>query len=345
MGVWYATREVVKEALDVAQTAYSDRQVDRCIESASRTVEGVLHRRFYPWTGTRYFEWPTDADSWRLWLDDADLLTVTTLTAGGVAIAASDYFLEPANSGPPYESIEIDLSSGAYFAAGATHQRAIAVAGVFGYAAEEAPGGTLAEALDTSETGVDVSASETIGVGSILRVDSERMLVTGRTMLDTTQNIGADLAASNAGQSVSVTDGTAFAIGETLLIDAERVLVRDIAGNTLIVRRAYDGSTLAAHTTGADIYAPRRLTVTRGALGTTAAAHNTAVSVAVHAVPGLVSEFCVALALTGLGQRQAGYARTVGSGEGEREASGRGLAQIRKDAMTTYGRGPRTAAV
>jgi hypothetical protein len=48
------------------------------------------------------------------------------------------------------------------------------------------------------------------------------------------------------------------------------MLIDDIAGNTLIVKRGWDGTVLAAHTTGATIYAPRTLTVTRGALGTTA---------------------------------------------------------------------------
>lgn len=345
MGVWYTTREVVKEALDVRRSAYSDRQVDRCIESASRAVEGILRRRFYPWAGTRTFPWPSDSYWWRLWLDEDELISLTTLTADGTAIAASDYFLEPANQGPPYDSIEIDRSSSATFLLGDTSQRAVAVTGVFGYAIEETAGGALAEALDSSETGVDVTDSAAVGVGSILRVDTERMIVTGKSMLDTGQNIAGNLTAAQNAETVPVGSGTAFAVGETILVDAERMLIRDIAGSNLIVKRGYDGSTLTTHTSGADVYAPRTLTVTRGALGTTAAAHDTAAAIAVHAVPGLVGELCVAIALTTLGQREAGYARTVGSGDNEREASGRGLVQIRKDAIAAYGRLPRVQAV
>src|SRR5690606_22447868 len=55
---WYTTRETVKAALDYKETARNDAQVDRAIESASRAVEGLLHRRFYPETATRYFDWP-----------------------------------------------------------------------------------------------------------------------------------------------------------------------------------------------------------------------------------------------------------------------------------------------
>lgn len=346
MGIWYTTREVVKAALDSAETARNNAQVDRSIESASRAVEGLLHRRFYPLTATRYFDWPDaqGAAPWRLWLDEDEILSVTTLIAGDTTIAATDYFLEPVNH-PPYDRIEIDLGSSASFESGETAQRAIAVTGVFGYSTDEDPGGALAEALDASETGVDVTNSAVVGVGSILRVDTERMIVTGKSMLDTGQNLGGNLTASKADVTVPVASGAALNVGETILIDAERMLVEDIAGNNLIVQRAFDGSVLATHTNGADVYAPRTLTVTRGALGTTAATHDTATAVWVHAIPGLVAELCVALALTTLGQRQAGYARTVGSGVSEREAAGRGLAQIKNDAITTYGRRCRTAVI
>lgn len=54
----YATREEVKSALDIKQTARNNDQVDRAIDSASRAVEGLLHRVFYPTFDTRYVDWP-----------------------------------------------------------------------------------------------------------------------------------------------------------------------------------------------------------------------------------------------------------------------------------------------
>lgn len=339
MGVWYTTREVVMAATDVKASARVNDQVDRAIESASRAVEATLLRRFYPWTGTRYFDWPGAGNtSGEVWFGEHGLISATTVVSGGVTIAASDYFLEPRNEGPPYESIQVDLSSGASFSSADTWQRSLAITGVWGWDLSAVSGWTLNEALDSSETGIDVTATAAVGVGSILFCESEWMIVTGRSMMDTTVNTGSSLTASTNDQDIAVADGTLFAVGETLLIEAERVLVQDIAGNTLYVKRAYDGTVLAAHNSGVDIYAPRTLTVTRGALGTTAAAHNTATALTVWEVPGLLAEFCVAVALTTLGQRSAGYARTVGSGENEREASGRGLTQIRRDAMNTYGR-------
>lgn len=347
MGVSYCSREDVKGAVESAETARNDRQVDRAIESASRSIEGLLRRRFYPQVATRFFDWPNRSSSrpWRLWLEQHELVSVTTLTAGGTVIAASDFFLEPRNSGPPFTHIEIDLSTAAAFASGGTHQRAIEIAGVFGYSADDEPAGSLAEALDVSETAVDVTDSALIGVGHIVKVDDERMIVTGKSMLDTAQNTGGALTASMSDVTVAVTTGSAYHVGETILVDSERMLIVDIAGNNLTVKRAWDGSVLAAHNSGADIYAPRTLTVTRGALGTTAATHTDATAITRHAVPGLVQDLCVAEALNALQQETSAYAREVGSGENAREASGRGLRDIRAAAVAQYGRRVRKRAV
>lgn len=355
---WYATRETVKAALDYKETARNDAQVDRAIDSASRAVEGLLHRRFYPQTATRYFDWPNAqyARPWRLWLDANELISVTTLASGGRTIAPADYFLRRGDDRdePPYTFIELDLDADAAFGVGPTHQRDIAITGVFGYGADTERAGALAEALDTSETGVDVTDSSVVGVGDLLLVDSERMVVTGKTMADTGVDLatGSDLSASNADVSIimSTTTGAPVA-GESILVDSERMLVMDVAGTTLTVKRAWDGSVLASHAAGASIWAPRTLTVARGALGTTAASHDSGAAVARHVPPGLVSELCVAYALNTLLQRQSGYARVAGVKGGAtvdanaRDSTGRGIPALEADAVRAYGRKARIRAV
>ncbi|MFI0768623.1 hypothetical protein ACH4TQ_27610 [Streptomyces sp. NPDC021218] len=347
--VWYATREDVKDALDVKETARSNARVDRALEGASRAVEGLLHREFAPVIATRYFDWPNSqtARPWRLWLDDSELISVTSLSSGGVTIAASDFFLEPNRTGPPYRRIEIDLDSNAAYGGGATYQRDITITGLWGYANDETPAGTVAEALDASETAVDVdgAASALLGVGSVLRVDSERMLVTGRSQLNTGQSLGGDLTASAANTTVAVADGTAFAVDEVLLVDGERMRIEDTAGNQLVVKRAWDGSVLAAHTAGTNVFAARTLTVSRGALGTTAATHTSGTVVNRWDPPGPVRDLCIAEALTTLLQGQSGYARVVGSGENQREAAGKGLGDLRCSVYASHGRKARTRAV
>lgn len=347
MAVWYATEEDVRRALDVAETARFAGQVGRAIDSGSRSVEGTLRRRFYPQIATKFFPWPNRqyARPWRLWLDADEVISVTVFTAGGVAIPDTDFFLEPANSGPPFNRVEIDLGSAAAFGGGDTHQRNIAITGLWGYRADSEPAGALAAPVDDSTTTVDVTDSAAVGVGSILLVEAEYAIVGAKRMLDTGQNLGGNLTDQKSDVSVAVTDGTAYAVDEVILVDAERMLIVDIAGNTLVVRRGFDGSVLAGHTAGADIFAPRRLTVERGALGSTAVAHLIATAVRRHVVPGLVRELTIAEAINTLEQERSGYARTAGAGENERLVGGRGLIDIRTEAVTRYGRRARSRAV
>jgi hypothetical protein len=353
-GVWYATREDVMRAMDVKLTARQARQIDRALESASRDVEDLCHRRFYPVQATRYFDWPNPqrAASWRLWLDDNELITLTTLTSGGTIIASTDYFLEPNRSGPPYNRLEIDLDSNAAYGGGDTHQRDIAITGLWGYRNTETTVGTLTEALDATETGVDVNAaaSAVLGVGSIIRVDSERMLVTGRQMADTGQNVGgAGLTAQANSVTLTVADGTAFAVDEILLVESERLLIVDIAGNQLTVIRAWDGTVLAAHTAGVDIYAARTLTVQRGALGTTAATHSTSAPIVRWDPPGLVRDLVIAEVMNRVTNEQAGYLRTRratgGLSSNDQALTAQDLPALRARVYNAHGRKARIRSV
>lgn len=347
---FYATREEIKAELDVKETARSNSRIDRALADATEAVHGLCHRVFYPTATTKYFDWPgsQNGTSYRLWLDANELISVTALSSGGTVIASTDYLLEPNQYGPPYTHVEIDLAGPAAFGGGDTHQRDVSITGLFGYRNDETPAGTIVEGLDASETGVDVdaAASAAVGVGSLLRIDSERIIVTGRANLDTGQTLGgAGLTNQNNAVTVAVQSGAAFAAGEAILIDGERMLVEDIAGNGLVVKRAWDGSTIAAHSVGATIYAPRTLTVQRAALGTTASTHLTAATVHRWDAPGPVRQLCIAEALTDLLQGRSGYARTAGSGDSEREVSGRGLGDLRKRVYVSHGRKARTRAV
>ena len=345
----YCSREDVKSALDFAETARNNGQVDRAIVSATGMIEKLLRRKFYPQTATRYFDWPDLSGSrpWRLWLGQDELISVTTLTAGGEAIAAADFFLEPANSGPPYNRVEIDLASSAAFAAGDTHQRAVAITGVFAGcdAVDESVGALTANLAASVGATASVDFTDNVGVGDILKIDSERMIVTARTMVDSTQNLQTNLTASMSNVTVAVTDGTAFLVDQVLLLDSERMLVVDIAGNNLTVKRAFDGSVLAAHAGAVDIYTLSGITLARAELGTTLAAHSSGADITRHVVPGPVKSLCIAEAINQLQQETSGYANVVGAGENAKEATGAGLEGLRASTRADYGRRLRVAAV
>lgn len=348
MGIWLATREQVISALDADYTARDFDQVDRALDAATDTVCALLRRaHIHPVVATRYFPWPPDDSSypWRLWLDEHPLIELTALTSGGVTIPVVDTFSEPVNSGPPYESIELDRSASVSYGGGTTPQRDIAATGLWGLRNDEVAAGALAEALDDSETGVDVSNGAVVGVGSILRCGTERMVVTDRTWLDSTQNLAGDMDASTADQVVAVATGSAFHRHEVLLIDAEQLLVREVAGNNLIVERSFNGTTLAAHTGTPDVYVSRALTVTRGALGTTAASHSDATTLVTWKAPPLCESLAIAEAIVRVEQERGAYAGTVGAGEASRDPAGGTIDALRTQCRNAHGRQARLGVI
>lgn len=341
--IYYCTIEDVRDALESKASAYDETRIGRAIEAATRDVDDVAQwhdGHFRPIVETRYFEWPPaqTAQRWRLWLDGNGLISVTTLSSGGVTIASADYFLEPQTYGPPYDRIEIDRGGSAAFDyTNATSQRAVTVTGLWGHSDERESAGALDGGINDSVTTLTVTDGSKVGVGDHLIVGTERMIVTAKTWTDSGQNLGGDLAASAGVTTVPVSTGSEYAAGELILVDAERMLILDVAGNNLIVKRAADGSVLAAHTTGADVYARRGCTVTRGAQGSTAAAHLDAATVQRHLVPGDVRELAVASAVTTLLSGRAGYAREYGP-EGTSTRLGVGLPDLRERVAGNYGR-------
>lgn len=346
---WYVTRERVKRALDAAETARRNDQIDDAIEAASRNVEGYLHRKFYPRLATETFDWPAPRAprrAWKLYLDDRELASstgVTVTVGGGATTLAADEFLLRPRTGPPFTWLEINLGGAGALSSGQTWQDAIGitagVGGGFGYRLDDRPAGALAAAVaSTSATTCNISDSSQIGVGTLLLVGAERMIVTARSLLTTGQTLQSPLSDDEASTGMAVTTGAAYAVGELLTVDSERVRVDDIAGNTLIVTRQLDGSALAAHTTGTTIYAPRTLTVERGAVGTTAVTHLDAAPLARHVPPGPVATLALAYTLNTLLQESSGYARVAGHGEAAREYTGRGIKELESDARATCGR-------
>lgn len=347
---WYTTREAVTGALDVKLTARMNRLVDEAIAAQTPKIDEAMNRSFYPLVATREFPWPNDQNArpWRLWLDNTELISVDTLTSAGVTIPSSDYFLEPQRTGPPYTHVEIDLASPSSFGGGNTPQRNIAITGLWGYRNDEETVGTLAALLGSSasSTANVTWSTARIGVGDILRIDSERMIVTARTWVDSGQNLGGSgLAANVADVTVPVSSGSAYAADEILLIDSERMLVVDVAGNNLTVKRAWDGSTLAAHTAGADIYALTGVELARGQLGTVAASHAADAVIYRFVVPPLIAELAEAEAIVAVQQKTGAYARTQGSGDNQRPAPGGDLEDIRTRAWNAHARKMRHRAV
>lgn len=341
----YCTRDDVLRAMDVAPSLRARTLVDRAVAGAVGIVEGTLKRRFSPSIGTRYFDWPdrAGAPAWKLYLDENELAALTAVTAGGVTVALADVNLEPNTTGPPYDRVELNLGTSASFTVGSTQQRNIALTGTFGYQLDTAPAGALSGAINASVTSLAVTDSSQVSPGDLLIAGTEYLLVTETAMVTTGQTLQTPIDASSATVTIAVTTGSAYHAGEIVLLDSERMEIQDIAGNSLTVKRAVQGSVLATHT-GSTIYAPRTLTVVRGAQGSTAASHLDAITLTKHQVPPLVQQLVLGEALNLYAQMTSGFARQAGTGAATMAQGGQ-LDAIRARAKKRHGRGPRIWAV
>lgn len=346
----YSTREEVKRALDIQETAANDAQVDRAIEAARDDVNGLLKRRFYCTIATEFWDWPNfqRAYPWRIWFDARELADTTVMvpvvTTGGTVIDAGSILWGPWNYSPPFTFLELDRSKSASFGLGSTPQKDVSIAGLFGYWDKRAAAGSLAVALaDTTSTACTVSNGAALGVGDVLIIGTERMLVTDKQMADTGQaqqsGLGDALASDNL---LGVTTGSAFSVGEVLQLDAEQLLITSITGNSLTVKRAWNGSALAGHTS-AEVYAARLLTVTRGDLGSTAATHTQNTALQIQVIPGLVKELSTAEAINHVLAETSGYARALPQGAGA--VPGVGLPDLRARCYAAFGRKNRQRVV
>jgi hypothetical protein len=345
-GIVYTTRERVANGIDQGMSWEVKYRLDEYIEAASRSVEGYLNRIFYPRYASHRLDWPTRAHmrGWRIWLDQNELISLVEFTSGGTVLDDGDLLLYP-DTGPPYNRIEVDLGSTAALSTGDTYQRSIVITGWFGYSDDSIRCGTLDADIDTDDESMDVTDSSKVGVGTVIRVDNERVLVTERSWITAASALAGNIAAAVNVVTVPVASGAAYVVGELILIDSEKMVVDTIVGNNLTVRRAQLGTILAAHTNGATVYAPRRLAIRRAVMGTSAASHSDGALLARWVPHRLLETLVVAETISMFMSENSAYARTIGSGDNEREVRGNSLHDLRKVAEVVLARRARFRSV
>lgn len=195
------------------QTATTDTADDAIIESLlkaiSRYVDAQTARWFYPRIETRYFDVPYSREL----IVDADLLEVLSVTNGdGTLIPSTEYSLRPRNQSPHFIIRLVDNST-YYWASdgsGNTHD-VIEVTGVWGYHNRYSVAWetitTLAEDLDTSETGIDVTSGTNFSAGNIVRIGDELSYISAivtNTLTGTRGENGSTAASHLTGVNVRV---------------------------------------------------------------------------------------------------------------------------------------------
>lgn len=178
----YISRDALKlnlnDSVDTDDATYR-----RVLEAVSRAIDNHLKRTFRTYLATRVYT-PREAD-W-LWVDD--LLAVTSLktdedddlTYEVTWTANADYELYPYNAPvdeEPYYQLRRRPNGNYSFPAG--HPQSVQVVGKWGYWEElETLTATAAEAIDASETAIDVSDGTVFDVLDTLLIGSEQLYVT-----------------------------------------------------------------------------------------------------------------------------------------------------------------------
>ena len=351
----YTTREDVQRALDIAPSLIDYARIDRAVQSASEDIDGLTHRRFFFSYETHYWDWPNFQYSypWRIWLDQAELASVTApyapvVTTGGSTIPSSQIFWRTGGSwnyGPPFSAVELNRSTTAAFGVSETPQQDVAITGYFGYWTAKNSAGTLASNVSsTTATTLNCSDAAAIGVGDVLTVDNEMMLVQDRGWFDTSQTLASGASTAMSSDNTLTFSGGAFYAGEVLLLDSEQMLILTVSPTAYVVKRAWNGTVLATHS-GSEVYAERALTVSRGDYGSTAATHTSGASLSVNKIPPLVADLALSESINSVLQETAGYAATMGEAGASQKTTGGDLQSLRDQVLTRYGRKNRQRVV
>lgn len=345
---WYATREAVKNAGQIKGSSL-DPTIDRLIEAASTDVEEQLQHRFISYLATRGYNYPPRARSddayyrwpYGLFLDE-DLLEAELVTKDGdveTTIPPADYYLIPYEADQKRE-IEINLTSGNYLGPGASSsagsQRAVRITGEWGYSRATKSAGVLAAAVLIADATIRIPDSSLVGIGDTLRIDDERLFVSGRRLEATGAILTAAVAGNDARRTIPVDDATLIHVGELITIGAERLLVEGISGNNLIALRAEDASQLEEHADNDVVYAPRVLEVVRGINGSAAAAHLDEAPVLKYAPPGDIVELTIANVLLHHEFGKTGWTGRWAGGEAAQEMKGSAVYFLCESAKRKY---------
>lgn len=212
----YADLTTLKSAgvLNITGTTYDTRLLD-LLEAASRLIDRYCNRHFYVLVTTRKFDGDGATE-----LVVQDLVSVTSLKTDDnkdrtfeTTWAATDYLLYPSNAEPTKPW-------------GRPYTRVL----------------------------VDTEA----GNEDVFTAGMQTVEINGKWgYQEVTEDSGADINEgaqySATDTTLTVTDGSKFAVGQTILIESEQLYVTAISTNDLTVVRGVNGTTAAAHADSTDI--------------------------------------------------------------------------------------------
>lgn len=229
-----------KRASNITDTTH-DREILDHLLAASREIDRLTLRRYFPVTGTNKYRWPPlhVAYSWEVWTLE-DLLSVSAINVadsgvGAVPVAVTHYFLEPQYTGPPYNRVEIDLSSTDVLQAGPTPQQSVAITGQWGYSNATGGVGSLSAqivATDTTLTAFTGNTLASIEPGDVLLIESEAIFVDldpGNSQTVLRRGVNGTTAATHASSTAVAKYQAPSAIRRVVRADAIGTFQQDLA--------------------------------------------------------------------------------------------------------------------
>ena len=192
---------------DPAGGSGSDTELLQLLLAVSEAIDNYCNRRFYPLTATRTFDGTADVV-----LPVPDLLRVTTLKSDDNA----DGPFETEWAATDYELLPLNADPTQHWGGPYHAFRALTR-------------GTK-QTFDAGRARYEIA-----GIWGYRDFQEASGSLTDGAVADTTTT------------TVTVDDGTDFAIGQTVLVDSEQMLVTAISGNTLTVTRGLNGTTAATH--------------------------------------------------------------------------------------------------
>ena len=236
----YASRDALKTVADITGTG-DDAQYRRVLEAVSLQLDAFMRRTFRTYLATYYF---TPRSSRRVLLDAEELglglLSVTTLKTDEdgdrtyeTTWATTDYDLFPlnaANKQRPYWEIAITPEGTEAFP---KVQKGLEVVGKWGFYEDLVRSSSLlAEALDATETAVDVDDGTDFEVLQTILVDSEQMYITAiaTNTLTVIRGVNGTTAATHSDNAVIDVYRYPYAVQEATLMQASRLWTRRASG-------------------------------------------------------------------------------------------------------------------
>lgn len=194
--------------------AIHDRRLLSLLEEASRLIDGHCNRHFYVLNATRQFEAKGRSTEMR------QLLVPDLIAADSVRVAARF-------DSPPREPAWSTASYRLYPLDAAPHQ----------------PWGRPYTRMAIDATGAPADCPALVEIAGRW---GYRQVVN-----DTGATMASDAAAGDT--TLTVSDGVPFSLGQTLSLGDEQLSVTAVSDTEVTVERAVNGTTAAAHTTGASI--------------------------------------------------------------------------------------------